>query len=281
MTTDQVAAPSVPSSEGTAEFYDVFNLLLIDVWDENFHQGYWEDENDESSNRRAAERMTQLLIDHSGLENGGRVLDVGCGIGLSAFQLAGATPAEIVGISNNQAQIDEANRRSRAQGLADRVTFEYADVYDLPYPEGSFDVVWVFDALLHMDRLRTLRELRRVLRPGGRVVVTDKLQTGPMSPEDERAVSEFMTDLQASPILWENEYRALVAEADLEVAELLDISKHTYKSSTRTIEAVNAKYDALIDRYGEQVIPMLELLRNPVGLVKELGYLLCVAKKPA
>ncbi|MBB5630215.1 hypothetical protein [Sphaerisporangium krabiense] len=102
-----------------------------------------------------------------------------------------------------------------------------------------------------------------------------------MSPEDERAVSEFMTDLQASPILWENEYRALVAEADLEVAELLDISKHTYKSSTRTIEAVNAKYDALIDRYGEQVIPMLELLRNPVGLVKELGYLLCVAKKPA
>ncbi|MFC6081787.1 SAM-dependent methyltransferase [Sphaerisporangium aureirubrum] len=278
MTTDQAA----PTSEETAAFYDDFNLLLIEVWDENFHQGYWHDETDESSNRVAAERMTDLLISKSGLENGGRMLDVGCGIGLSAFQVAEATPAEIVGISNNQAQIDEANRRAAAAGLAGRVTFEYnEDVLALAYPDNSFDVVWVFDALLHMPRLETLRELGRVLRPGGRVVVTDKLQIGPMTPEDDRAVREFMSDLQASPILDETQYRALVAESGLELVELLDISEHTYKSSTRTIEAVNTKWDDLVARFGTDVIPMLEILRSPVGLIKELGYLVAVASKKA
>jgi 27-O-demethylrifamycin SV methyltransferase len=210
------------------------------------------------------------------------MLDVGCGIGLSAFQLAEATPAEIVGISNLQPQIDEANRRAAARGLAGRAVFEYnEDVLSLGYPDDSFDVVWVFDALLHMPRLETLGELRRVLRPGGRVVWTDKLKNAPMTPEDERAVREFLRDMQAGALLDEEQYRALVRDSGLELVELLDISEHTARSSVRTIEGVNSKWDDLVARYGTGIIPMLEILRTPVGLIKEFGYLVAVARKPA
>lgn len=279
MTTDQAAAPT---SAETAEFYDTISLVLIEVWDENFHQGYWHDDADDSSNRVAAERMTDLLISKSGLENGGRMLDVGCGIGLSAFQLAESTPAEIVGVSNLQPQIDEANRRAAAKGLSDRVRFEYNDdVLNLGYPDDSFDVVWVFDALLHMPRLETLRELRRVLRPGGRVVWTDKLKNAPMDPADEKAVRDFLRDMAAGPLLDEEQYRALVAESGLELVELLDISTHTARSSVRTIEGVNSKWDDLVARYGTDIIPMLEILRTPVGLIKEFGYLVAVGRKTA
>ncbi|GAA3795919.1 27-O-demethylrifamycin SV methyltransferase [Sphaerisporangium flaviroseum] len=275
MTTDQAS----PSSAGTAEYYDISNLILIEVWDENFHQGYWHSEDDESSNRVAAERMTDLLIEKSELGQGGRVLDIGCGIGTSAFRLAEATPAEIVGISNNQAQIDEANRRAAEKGVADRVSFAYADALDLPYADDSFDVVWVFESLMHMNRLLTLREIGRVLRPGGRVVLTDQLRTGPMSEEDDRSVRSFMEQMQASPLLDLDGYRALVAESGLELVELLDISKHTKKTTHRVIAAIDERWDELVARYGEEIAPLLEVFRSPVGLVPQLGYLIAVARK--
>ncbi|GII76242.1 methyltransferase type 11 [Sphaerisporangium rufum] len=268
-------------SDQTAEFYDISNLILVELWDENFHQGYWLSADDESSNKVATDRLTDLLIEKSGLSAGGRVLDVGCGIGTSAFRLAEATPAQVVGISNNQAQIDEANRRATERGLAGRVAFEYADVLALPYPDASFDVVWVFEALMHMDRTRTLREIRRVLRPGGRVVITDLLQHGELAGEDARLIHEHMAEMQASPLLDADAYRALVAGAGLELAELSDISEHTGKTARRVYDAVNERYDELVAKYGAEAAGLLEVFRNPIGLLPQMGYLIAVAHRPA
>ncbi|MEV7966136.1 methyltransferase domain-containing protein [Sphaerisporangium sp. NPDC088356] len=267
--------------ERTSEFYDVSNLILVELWNENFHHGYWLSEDDESSNQVATDRLTDLLIEKSGLGQGGRVLDVGCGIGTSTFRLAESTPAEIVGISNNQSQIDEANRRARARGLDHRVSFENADVLALPYADGSFDVVWVFEALMHMDRVPTLREIRRVLRPGGRVVVTDLLQHGPLSEDARRTVETHMEEMLSGSLLEQEAYRALVAESGLEVVELTDISEHTKKTAWRVYDAVNERHDEMVERYGQEVSGLLEVFRNPVGLLPQVGYLIAVARRPA
>ncbi|MEU8266659.1 methyltransferase domain-containing protein [Sphaerisporangium sp. NPDC049002] len=273
--------PALHEPERTSEFYDVSNLILIELWSENFHHGYWLSDDDESSNQIATDRLTDLLIEKSDLGRGGRLLDVGCGIGTSVFRLAESSPAEIVGISNNQAQIDEANRRARAKDLDHRVSFENADVLALPYADESFDVVWVFEALMHMERLPTLREIRRVLRPGGRVIVTDLLQHGPMSEDDVRTVEDHMREMHASPLLDEETYRALVAESGLEVDELTDISENTKKTAWRVYDAVNERHDEMIERYGPEVAGVLEVFRNPVGLLPQMGYLVAVARRPA
>ncbi|MFC4586717.1 methyltransferase domain-containing protein [Sphaerisporangium corydalis] len=270
-----------PAPEGTSDYYDVSNLVLVELWDDNFHHGYWLSEDDESSNKVATDRLTDLLIEKSGLGRGGRVLDVGCGIGTSAFRLAGISPAEVVGVSNNQAQIDEANRRSAALGLAGRVTFEFADVLSLPYDDDAFDVVWVFEALMHMDRSRTLLELRRVLRPSGRIVITDLLRHGPLDEADERTVREHLEEMHSSPLLPEAEYRALVAEAGLELDELLDVSENTRKTAWRVYDAVNERYQEMVERFGPEVAGLLEVFRNPIGLLPQMGYLIAVARKPA
>ncbi|HEV2782256.1 MAG TPA: methyltransferase domain-containing protein [Actinophytocola sp.] len=275
MTTD-----SAPTSAETDEFYEVTNLVLLDVWGDNFHQGYWESEEDDSSIQVATERLTDLLIERSELGGGGRVLDIGCGLGVPALRLAEKTPAEVVGVSNNQSQIDEANQRAVAKGLHDRVRFDYADALDLPFPDGGFDVVWIFEALMHMDRPRALREARRVLRPGGRIVITDQLQLGPMTDENARLVREQLDLMHASPLLFEDGYRALVRESGLELVEFLDISRHTQITSRRVIETVDRRYDELLARYGEVVIPILQSFRNPAALVPELGYALIVARRP-
>lgn len=277
MSTDSDA----PTSTDTDEFYRVMHEVMLDVWGENFHQGYWSSEEDQSSIQDATEKLTDLVISKSGLGEGGRLLDIGCGVGLPAFQLAATSPVEIVGISNNQGQIDDANQRSADRGLADRVTFEYADAAALPFPDSSFDVVWIFEALMHMDRLHVLRECLRVLRPGGRIVVTDQLQLGPMSEENAKLVRELLEGMHASPLLYEDAYRSLVAESGLELLEFNNISKHTQLTGKRVIETVDRRHTELVERYGETVTPVLDIFRNPAGLVPELGYLLFVGRRPA
>ncbi len=135
------------------------------------------------------------------------MLDIGCGIGLATFRLAENSGFEIVGVSNNQTQIDEANRLAGERGLAGRVSFAFADALALPYPEGSFDVVWLFETLPHLDRLGALREANRVLKPGGRVVIADMYLNRQPSEADLAMVREHEAMTAASPMLLEHEYR--------------------------------------------------------------------------
>ncbi|MHC0430276.1 SAM-dependent methyltransferase [Streptomyces sp. O3] len=274
-------AGSGSPAHDTDAFYEIANQLVMELWDENFHQGYWETAQDDRSNRAAADRMTDLLAGKSGLTSGTRMLDVGCGIGLPAIRVAETTAAEIVGVSNNQAQIDEASRRAAERGLSGRVSFAYADAEAMPYADGAFDVVWALETLPHLDRARAFAELRRVLKPGGRLVLTDFLLRAPLVGESKKMVEEFEAGMQGNPRLLLDEYRALLLASGLELEELSDISDHTANTARRVTAAVNERFDELTARYGQEIAPMLEVFRHPVGTLPEMGYLLAVARNPA
>jgi ubiquinone/menaquinone biosynthesis C-methylase UbiE len=118
---------------------------------------------------QAAARLASLV--HVGSRD--RVLDVGTGTGLIPFALAAATepPASILGIDLSAGMIETARRRLR-DDLGDdaRVRFERMDAEHLELPDQSFDVVLSGFALTHVPRPElALREIFRVLRPGGRL----------------------------------------------------------------------------------------------------------------
>lgn len=102
-----------------------------------------------------------------------RVLDVGCGPGTITVDLARLLPqGGVVGI--DRAGIVDQARTHAAEAGVGNVTFEQADVYALPYDDGSFDVVHAHQVLQHLaDPVAALREMRRVARPGGIVAARD------------------------------------------------------------------------------------------------------------
>jgi SAM-dependent methyltransferase len=101
------------------------------------------------------------------------VLDVGCGLGQDAAAIARRVVpgGRVVGIDSSQAMIEQARDRHRAiEGLS----FEVADAVSLPFADASFDACRIDRVLQHIEQpVPVVRELARVLRPGGGLVAYD------------------------------------------------------------------------------------------------------------
>jgi glycine/sarcosine/dimethylglycine N-methyltransferase len=77
----------------------------------------------------------------------------------------------------SETQNDTNRHKNNRQGLADKVSVVHGVFEDIPEPDGSFDVVWSQDAILHSDqRPQVLAEVFRVLKPGGEFIFTDPMQ---------------------------------------------------------------------------------------------------------
>ena len=99
---------------------------------------------------------------------GERVLDVACGTGALALDLAQATGCAVIGVDLSGAMVDAARRCAAANGVAE-AAFERMDAESLAFADASFDAVACALGLMYMpDPERALREIARVLRPGGR-----------------------------------------------------------------------------------------------------------------
>lgn len=121
---------------------------------------------------RTAEEAAAFLLSH--LKPGMRILDLGCGPGSITLGLARyVAPAEAVGIDQSEVALAAA-RALAAEQRVGNVRFEQANVYELPFTDAAFDVVYGHQILQHLaDPVTALVEAKRVLRPGGYLAVRD------------------------------------------------------------------------------------------------------------
>ncbi|WP_055697298.1 MULTISPECIES: GNAT family N-acetyltransferase [Streptomyces] len=102
-----------------------------------------------------------------------RVLDLGCGPGRAALLLAAEAGAEVTAVDLHEPFLDELRASARARGLDGSITAVNADMTELPYPDGSFDLIWAESSVYGMGFDRALTAWRRLLAPGGALVVTE------------------------------------------------------------------------------------------------------------
>ena len=135
-----------------------------------FHEIFGEIPRQGPGARESTERALQSIPP---LNRENRILDIGSGTGAQTFDLAAATDAHIVAVDNHPPYIEKLMKRAAELGFDKRVTARVGDMADLKFADGSFDVVWSEGAIFVIGFDRGLSSWRRLLKPGGHMVISE------------------------------------------------------------------------------------------------------------
>ena len=181
-----------------------------------------------------------LFISWLGLDARSRLLDLACGSGGPTLRISRETGCSVVGVDLHERGVAAARQQAAAQGLEGRATFVPGDASRrLDFDDGAFDAVICVDAINHLpDRERVLREWRRVLAPGGRLVFTDPITiTGPITDEEMRIRSSIGFFLFVPRGVDEQ----LLEQTGYDVLEAVDRTPNMARLARRWLEARDAR----------------------------------------
>jgi ubiquinone/menaquinone biosynthesis C-methylase UbiE len=100
-----------------------------------------------------------------------QILDIGCGSGVPTIELAKLSDGEVTGIDVDQSCIDELNRKAKEEALSNRVKAINLSLFEMTFPDETFDVIWVEGYFRTLGFERALKEWRRLLKNNGYLVI--------------------------------------------------------------------------------------------------------------
>jgi SAM-dependent methyltransferase len=213
---------------------EVYRQVRIETYGQDFGQTSW------VTTEESAEipRMLHLEPDSSALE-------LGCGSGGYAFHLASAVGCSIVGVDVNAPGIHNANQLAAASGLGARACFELCDASkQLPFGDELFDAVFSNDVLCHIPgRPNVMREMLRVLKPGGRMLFSDALVIGGTISHDEIATRSSIGYYVYSP---PGENERLMEQAGFVRIRVTDTTANAARIAQKWHQARERRKDELV-----------------------------------
>lgn len=227
--------------------------------------------------------LTRRLADALNLRPGERVLDVASGRGTTALLLASAYGARVDGVDYSAASTALARQAAQAAGLAGKACFATADAEQLPGPDHAFGVVVCECALcIFPDKAKAAAEFARVLRPGGRLGLTDvTADPGRLPPELTGLAARVACIADARPLA---EHARILTAAGLRI---LVTERHDL-AMVRMIDQIEARLNLLRmtapDRLAATSVDpaaaprVLGAARTAVA-AGDLGYALLIAVK--
>ena len=251
---------------------DTYRLVRIETYGEDLGQTSWV--TTEESNE-----IPQLLE----LRLNSFVLEVGCGSGGYALQLAEKVGCRLVGLDINTPGVRNANQLALARGLASRARFELCDVSEnLPFDDKTFDAVFSNDVLCHLPRrLEMLSEMFRVLKPGGRMLFSDALVVGGMLSSEEIATRSSIGFYVYSP---PGENERLIERAGFCQIRVTDTTENAARIAKRWHDARERRKEELVATEGNINFEGLQRFLSCVHCLTDekrlLRYLYLASKEP-
>lgn len=192
----------------------ILDLIDDDITDyknafgQNIHWGYWDNPKLSFINSKefglATERLNEVFLSMAEIKDGETVVDVGCGFGGTIQTLDKIhRDLSIYGINIDERQLERARNNNNTQ-TNNRIEFISADAYTLPFGKGSVDKVLALESIFHLnDREQFFREVKRVLKPGGKLIFTDFIPIQLLQPvtkviSENSSLSSFFGSINAN-----------------------------------------------------------------------------------
>ncbi len=257
----------------TKDYYDSedAHTFYYTIWGgEDLHLGYYE--SDEDTVFEASRRTIDHMASRSKfLNRSARVIDLGGGFSGSARYLAKNYGWEVVVLNLSETENQRGRKMNKEQGLDHMIEVIDGSFDTIPFPDGSFDIVWSQDAILHSDnREKVLDEAKRVLKPGGEMIFTDPMQADDCPAEVLQPIYDriHLTSL-GSPGF----YKAYAQKIGFEVLGFEELTPHLTKSYARILEELEKREKDIDGKVSREYIENMKTgLRHWVDGGKK-GYL--------
>jgi len=285
---DELDRPSASHRTGevVAVSRDYYNSSPADrfyhrIWGgEDIHIGLYdtEDEDIATASRRTVDRMASTLPE---LGEGTEVVDLGAGYGGAARRLVREFGCSVTCLNLSEVQNRRNREMNRQAGLQRRIEVVDGNFEEIPFPSGRFDVAWSQDSFLHSgDRDKTVAEAARVLRPGGKLIFTDPMQSEDCDPEVLGPVLDriHLDTLGSIPF-----YRDAAARAGLKEVRVVELTSHLVTHYQSVLGAIEGREEELVTLCGEDYVErMKEGLRHWIenGQAGNLRWGVLLFEKP-
>lgn len=207
---------------------------------QSIHYGYFEPEHRTGltvlgyDHGAANVRLKEVLADAAGIVEGTEVLDAGCGIGETACWLAEHRGARVTGLNITDTQIKNGRRMAGERGLTDRTAFRHDDFTEMAtVSDDAFDVVWGLESVCYAPEKRDfLAQARRVLRPGGTLMVADGFMgKRDLSPRERRWMETYLEGWAVPNFAHHEDFVADAEDLGFENVEYRDVTEAVLPSS--------------------------------------------------
>lgn len=221
-----IASREAIGGADVARHYDELDRFYREIWGEHVHHGLWR--TGAETQPEAVRQLAELVADQAGIRVGDRVCDIGCGYGATARLLA-ERGAEVTALTISPAQQAFAVQRNAGR---DNPRFLLGDWLANDLPAGRFAAAIAIESSEHMpDKAAFFAQARRVLQPGGRLVVCAWLSREAPTAAQVRWLLEPICREGRMPHLGtENEYRQLAAEAGFVVERFQDVTREVART---------------------------------------------------
>jgi ubiquinone/menaquinone biosynthesis C-methylase UbiE len=250
---------------------EVYRQVRVETYGEDFGQTGW----------ATTEESHEIPLMLS-LMPGSYALEIGCGSGGYAVQVAEMTGCRLLGVDINDAGIRNANQLASARSLAGQVRFQNCDASKaLPFDSTTFDAAFSNDVLCHIPgREAALREVFRVLRSGARMLFSDALVIGGTISHQEIAIRSSIGFYLFSP---PGENERLLEQAAFRMVRVTETSKHAAEIARRWHDARQKRKAELVHIEGETNFEGLQKFLATVHTLtgeRRLRRYLYLAEKP-
>lgn len=221
---DVLAPRRAASAHDVARHYDELDCLYRDIWGEHLHHGLWEDRDDQSPVDQATARLLERITTPLDLSPGQHLVDIGCGYGATALQLAARHGVRVTGFTLSKTQA-EIGQRWAAETHAP-VEIIAADWLSRDRRDERYDAALAIESLAHMtDKQAFFDELFRTLRPGARAAIACWLTAPDLSMIESALMRKVCRDGRLTGIGTMDSYLRMAREAGFNVIDHRDLSE--------------------------------------------------------
>ena len=253
---NQVYSPTVDTAREYYNSTDADRFYAMIWGGEDIHIGLYQSDNDSifDASRWTVEKMASSI---KNLDSKTRVLDIGSGYGGSARYLVKKYGCQVGCLNLSETQNKRNRELNRKAGISLAINVIDGNFEDIPLPDGSVDLVWSQDALLHSgDRQKVFEEVSRVLAKGGQFIFTDPMQSAKCPSEMLKPILDRIHLDSLGSIEY---YQQLAKDLGLKEVRIVDLSSNLPAHYSRVLQELVAQHHTLIRVCSEEYLANMKM----------------------